>query len=98
MAVGLGGVPWRFGQGCRPHRPTRASQEARDLTGSRIALGHHNSNWPHNLAMDGAARPATTRVSTAVGRRSMVKEGASRAAVVERQRPVQRLQGLPASP
>jgi hypothetical protein len=55
MAVGLGGEPWRFGQGCRPHRPTRASQEARDLTGSRIALGHHNSNWPHSLAMDGAA-------------------------------------------
>src|SRR5215211_7128553 len=52
--------PWRFGQGRRPHRPTRASQAAHDLTGSRIALGHHHSNWPHNLAMDRAARPATT--------------------------------------
>jgi hypothetical protein len=42
MAVGLGGVPWLFGQGCRPHRPTRASQENRDLTGSRM----HSATGP----------------------------------------------------
>jgi hypothetical protein len=42
--VGRGGVPWRFGQACRPHRPRRASQKTRELPGRPIALGHHNSN------------------------------------------------------
>ena len=54
MAGGRGGVRWLFSRGCRRHRPTRASQEARDLTGSRMHSGHHNSNRPHNLAMDEA--------------------------------------------
>jgi hypothetical protein len=98
MAVGRGGVPWLFGQDCRPHRPTRASQAARDLTGSRMHLAT-KEQLAHNLAVDGAARPATTRVSTALGSRSMVRMGPPRRpAVVERQCPVQRRQGVPASP
>jgi hypothetical protein len=51
------------------------------------------------LGLDGGARPATTRVSTAVGLRSMVRMGPPGGpALVERQGPVQRRQGVPASP
>src|SRR5215211_6693183 len=64
MAVGRGGVPWLFGQGCRPHRPTRASQAARDLTGSRVHLATTTAagpiTWPwtepHDLRQRGLAR------------------------------------------
>ena len=40
MVVGLGGVPWLFGQGCRPQCRTPGSQRARELPGCLIALGH----------------------------------------------------------